>query len=57
MSAGAYPELEALIGASISAFGYDPNDSEWYILLSNGRRLTLSAMGDQAYFSLSEVMH
>lgn len=50
-------ELEDLGGVSISAFGFDPDEAEWYLVLSNGRRLTLSAMGDVAYYHLSEVLH
>lgn len=50
-------ELDELDGASISAFGFDPDEAEWVFVLSNGRRLTLSAMGDTAYYYLSEVLH
>lgn len=50
-------ELESISGVSISAFGFDPDEAEWYLVLSNGRRLTLSAMGDVAYYHLSEVLH
>jgi len=50
-------ELESLQGVSVSAFAFDPDEAEWYIVFSNGRRLTLSAMGDVAYYHLSEVLH
>lgn len=50
-------ELDDLGGVSVAAFAFDPDEAEWYIVFSNGRRLTLSAMGDVAYYHLSEVLH
>jgi len=50
-------ELDSLEGVSVAAFAFDPDEAEWYLVFSNGRRLTLSAMGDVAYYHLSEVLH
>lgn len=49
-------ELDEIIGATVEAIGFDPDEGEWLLVFKGGRALLLSA-GDEAYFQLSERPH
>lgn len=43
-------ELGKLNGVAVSWFGYEPIESEWILVFSNGMRMVLSAGEDPEYY-------